>query len=79
MLSDAIICKFSLLCDKRWAELSKIDGQDGTRFCDSCQQSVHFVDNYEEFVRHAGLGHCVAVVARGPASVEQLFVGQVVV
>jgi uncharacterized protein (TIGR02996 family) len=52
--------QFDFLCDRRWDELTPTsDG--AVRFCDSCQNNVHYCDTIMAARDHAWQGHCVAV------------------
>jgi uncharacterized protein (TIGR02996 family) len=51
---------FDFLCDRRWEELNPTDDR-AVRFCDTCQQHVHYCDTIMEARRHAWDGHCIAV------------------
>lgn len=52
--------QFEFVCDKDWTELSVTDNTD-VRFCEQCEQNVHYCDTITVARRHARQGHCVAV------------------
>ena len=52
--------RFEFLCDRKWEDLRATDDQ-GVRFCDGCQQGVHYCDTITAAREHARQGHCVAV------------------
>ncbi len=52
--------QFELVCSKEWDDLTAT-GDANVRFCESCEQNVHYCDTIVEARRHARLGHCVAV------------------
>jgi uncharacterized protein (TIGR02996 family) len=51
---------FGYLCDRRWEDLSSTDNR-AVRFCDTCQQNVHYCDTITEARRHAEDGQCIAL------------------
>jgi len=51
--------KLCFVCDKKWEELKEI-GQEGIRYCDSCDRNVFLIKNEEEFEENRELGRCVA-------------------
>jgi uncharacterized protein (TIGR02996 family) len=52
--------RFQFQCHRNWEEL-KATGNDAVRFCQDCQQKVHYCDTIVEARKHADKGHCVAV------------------
>ena len=52
--------QFELVCHRDWAHLTTTDDA-GVRYCDECEQSVHYCDTIVAARRHARQGHCVAV------------------
>lgn len=54
------VLRFDFLCDRRWEELDPTEDQ-AVRFCDGCQQSVHYCDTIMEARRQTWAGHCIAV------------------
>lgn len=51
---------FQFLCDRRWQDLRATE--DGTvRFCEGCQQQVHYCGTIGEARDHAEEGHCIAI------------------
>ncbi len=52
--------QFELVCHRDWAHLMPTD-KDGVRFCDECEENVHYCDTIVAARRHARQGHCVAV------------------
>ncbi len=71
-----IKCNLSFICPKTWDELTRTESHK-TRYCDSCNQQVHWVDKQEDFDRAAAEGKCVGFEANGtpmlgfPDGVEQ--------
>jgi uncharacterized protein (TIGR02996 family) len=60
VLSQAGPVRFDFLCDRRWEDMQPTE--DGAvRFCDACEQNVHYCDTIVEARRHAWAGHCIAV------------------
>jgi len=51
---------FTFVCDKKWEDLRPTDDR-AVRFCDGCQQSVHYCDTIVQARDHAWQGHCIAV------------------
>lgn len=51
---------FQFLCDRRWQDLRATEDRD-VRFCDGCQQQVHYCDTIGEARRHADMDHCIAI------------------
>ena len=52
--------RFEFVCDRRWEDLRATD--DGAvRYCEGCEQNVHYCDTITAARDHAGQGHCVAV------------------
>jgi uncharacterized protein (TIGR02996 family) len=51
---------FRFLCERKWEDLRTTD-HGAERFCDDCQQGVHYCDTITEARQHARRGHCVAV------------------
>ncbi|MCE9568270.1 MAG: TIGR02996 domain-containing protein [Planctomycetes bacterium] len=51
---------FDTVCDKRWDEMIPTDS-DTVRFCERCQEAVHYCDTIVTAREHAQRGHCVAV------------------
>ena len=58
---SSVICKFKLLCDKKWTELSNIAGETDVRFCGDCQSSVFLCRDYDSLEKHIAESHCVAL------------------
>jgi uncharacterized protein (TIGR02996 family) len=52
--------EFGYLCDRRWEDLRPTD-EPGVRFCEGCEQHVHYCDTITEARRHAWDRHCIAV------------------
>jgi uncharacterized protein (TIGR02996 family) len=48
------------LCDRRWEDLRATD-ETAIRFCEGCEQNVHYCDTIMDARAHARQGHCVAV------------------
>ena len=59
----AVVCKFKLLCDKSWIELSKIAGETEVRFCGECQSSVFLCRDYTSLEEHIAKSRCIAIEA----------------
>ena len=57
-------CTFKFECPLRWENLRAVQGSDRERFCEKCEQNVHYCPSIQEAREHASLGHCVAVDAR---------------
>jgi len=51
---------FEFLCDRQWQGLRPTE-DDSVRFCEACQQNVHYCDTIVEARRHAWAGRCVAI------------------
>jgi len=54
-----VVCKFKTLCDRRWGDLSKIEGKENARYCNDCMKPVFFCTTYEELRIHAKESHCI--------------------
>jgi uncharacterized protein (TIGR02996 family) len=52
--------QFEFVCHKDWAHLTTTENS-GVRFCEECEEHVHYCDTIVEARRHARQGHCVAV------------------
>jgi uncharacterized protein (TIGR02996 family) len=52
--------QFELVCRKEWDDLTAT-AEPGVRFCEECEQNVHYCDTIVTARRHAAQGHCVAV------------------
>ncbi len=52
--------RFNFICDQRWEEMRVTENR-AVRFCDGCQQNVHYCDTIHEARRHGQAGHCIAV------------------
>ncbi len=57
---EACRLQFRFECPKQWAALQPT-ADPKARFCESCQQSVHYCDTLREAQDHAARGDCVAV------------------
>ncbi|QDU95443.1 TIGR02996 domain-containing protein [Lignipirellula cremea] len=55
--------RFRFQCPKVWDRLSVTDDPQ-VRHCDGCQRHVHYCDNLDDALYHAGNGDCVAIDAR---------------
>ncbi|MCI0702035.1 MAG: TIGR02996 domain-containing protein [Planctomycetia bacterium] len=53
--------RFSFICEKRWDELTATDENTTMRFCEGCQQLVHYCETIDQAREQAWQGHCVAV------------------
>jgi uncharacterized protein (TIGR02996 family) len=51
---------FKFLCPQRWEDLEPTDTR-MERFCDACQQNVHYCHTIEQARTHALQGACVAI------------------
>jgi uncharacterized protein (TIGR02996 family) len=63
---------FEVLCDKKWQGLRPTEDH-AVRFCEGCQQHVHYCDTIVAARRHAAEGHCIAVdlgVIRRPGDLQ---------
>jgi len=59
-------------CDRRWLELTETASSD-RRLCLACDKLVHLCRTADDAARHAGLGHCVALLTRSETeSVESM-------
>jgi uncharacterized protein (TIGR02996 family) len=70
---EACRMSFRFECPKQWAELSPAENPK-VRFCESCNEHVHYCDTLQEARDHAGRGHCVALslaLVRKPNDVTQ--------
>ncbi|HJZ58672.1 MAG TPA: TIGR02996 domain-containing protein [Gemmataceae bacterium] len=54
------VYEFEFLCHKRWDEMQPTNAA-AVRFCDECQQNVHYCDTIMAARAHAQQGHCIAV------------------
>jgi uncharacterized protein (TIGR02996 family) len=50
---------FQFACDLRWDQLATTD-EDTVRFCNRCQEHVHYCETIMKARDHAQRGHCVA-------------------
>lgn len=55
----SVVCKFETLCEKRWVDLSEIEGEEKVRYCKDCMKPVFFCTSYEELRIHAKESHCI--------------------
>ncbi len=62
-----IRCLLSYACPQLWSRLGETNSPD-RRHCEECHRDVFLVRDEEEFARHAGQGHCVAVPLGGDGS-----------
>lgn len=66
--------RFDFACPKRWSSLTPTPLNDAVRFCDSCQQNVHYCVSMVEASEHARAGRCVVIdpsVLRWPGDLTQ--------
>ena len=56
---EQIRCMFKFVCPNQWHELQKTE-QDDVKYCNECQQDVHWVQSEQELSNYAAQGHCVA-------------------
>jgi hypothetical protein len=54
---------FQFQCPQRWERLAVTDDPQ-VRTCDVCLKEVYLCATDEEVVRHATLGHCVAIAPK---------------
>ena len=52
-------CRFAFKCDKNWDDLDDI-GESDIRFCQTCQNEVHFCNDDYELVENVKRNRCVA-------------------
>jgi len=57
-----VVCKFKTLCEKRWGDLSEIEGEEKVRYCSDCMKPVFFCTTYEELRMHAEESHCINLI-----------------
>lgn len=62
-MEDAIVCKFSVLCDKKWDAMKEIEGNVDVRFCSFCQSPVYMSRTYEDLAENIAAKRCVAIRA----------------
>ena len=55
----SVVCKFKTLCEKRWSDLKRIEGEEKVRYCIDCMKPVFFCTSYEELRIHAKELHCI--------------------
>ena len=60
-----ILCKLKFACDRKWSDLSVVEGQERVRHCGACSTDVYRCSTLTELGEHASQGHCVAF---GPES-----------
>lgn len=53
-------CTFAFKCEAKWEDLELLD-YDDIRFCNACQNEVHFCHNDEDLVKNIHLNRCVAI------------------
>jgi uncharacterized protein (TIGR02996 family) len=73
--------RFDFLCKRRWEDLQPT-AEHTERFCDTCQQNVHYCDTIGEARQQAEQGHCIALdlgVIRRPRDLEprHMMVGRI--
>ena len=74
---EIISCEFVSQCPRTWEQFASTD-HPNIRHCSSCDREVHLVTTEEDFRRHAGGGHCVAVrVLKGREDHAGSYVGQI--
>jgi len=56
-------CTWGSKCEKKWKELI-VTSQENTRFCDSCEQSVYYCDNFTVLANNVALNRCVSFPLR---------------
>jgi uncharacterized protein (TIGR02996 family) len=64
--------RFDFLCKRRWEDLQPT-GDHTLRFCETCEQNVHYCDTIGEARHQAEQGHCIALdlgVIRRPRDLE---------
>jgi uncharacterized protein (TIGR02996 family) len=70
--------RFAFQCPRQWDKLVPTEAR-SQRFCNACQEAVYYCATQEEAIRHANVGHCVAVDARvalGPHDLDGMVVGR---
>ncbi len=53
-------CRFAFKCDKDWGSLDDV-GEEGVKFCQSCQSEVYLCGTDQELVKNVKLNRCVAI------------------
>lgn len=59
-----VLCQFQFVCSMKWKNLAPIAGDEGKRYCESCDQNVHLVSSFAELATHATNKQCVAFAVR---------------
>lgn len=54
---------FSFECPKTWESMKRIEEDDRIRFCEACQERVHFCTTLDEARDFGRLGRCVALAS----------------
>jgi uncharacterized protein (TIGR02996 family) len=52
--------RFDFVCGRRWEEMQPTEDT-AVRFCNACEENVHYCDTIHEARQHAETGHCIAV------------------
>lgn len=59
-----VLCQFQFVCAMQWKNFAPIAGDEGKRYCGSCDQNVHLVSSFAELATHAANKHCVSFAVR---------------
>ena len=54
-------CQFKFECDKKWADLEKLESKQHVRFCTHCLKEVHYIDDAWDLALALDNDWCVAV------------------
>lgn len=60
-MKEQIYCKFRFICDRKWDDLQKIEGENQIRFCSACEKPVYLSTSYAQLAMNAAANRCVAV------------------
>lgn len=77
-------CQFKFECDKKWADLEKLKGEQNVRFCRHCLKEVHFIDDAWDLALALDKDWCVAIArtlaitAKGVKSLHEPLMGSIV-
>lgn len=77
-------CQLKFECDKKWADLQKLDGQPNVRFCTHCLKEVHYIDDAWDLALALDKDWCVAVTrtlaitAKGVKNLDEPLMGSII-
>lgn len=54
-------CSFTFVCERKWEELTTLPGEEMVRHCDSCNKSVHWIEDMWEWMQALAENRCVVV------------------